>query len=335
MIFAEADSIPDEGPAAAAIRSLASDNVFAYDVPEQNPETKKFETRRINKPGPTGLITTSTRSLQHQLGTRVLEEHLHDDQEQTGKIIDVQAAECDGTHREPFDPAPLIECQRWLAATGSHRAVVPFARALGKLVPTVAVRMRRDFPQLLSCIRSIALLYQFQRARTTDGAIIATLDDYAAARDLLAPVFDSVATEGVTDAIRDTVNAVPEGADLTMTAVQAKLALSKSTVSWRVGRALKGGWLKDLETRKGHPKRLVRGEPMPDAVTALPTVERVREVFESAQSPLTATPDWSSVEVFECSNGHGKGPAGPSGAVVLVAGLEDGDWLDLDDAGGK
>ena len=185
VIFAEADSIPDDGPAASAVRSLASDNVFAYDVPEQNPETNKFETRRISKPGPTGLITTSTKSLQNQLGTRVLEVHLHDDPAQTARIIAVQAAECDGTAREVFDLAPFIEFQQWLTATAPHRVIVPFAPALGSLVPTVAVRMRRDFPQLLSCIRSIALLHKLQRDHTADGAVIADLADYAAARNLL------------------------------------------------------------------------------------------------------------------------------------------------------
>jgi hypothetical protein len=331
VIFAEADSIPEEGPAASAIRSLASDNVLAYDVPEQNPETNKFETRRINKPGPTGLMTTSTRSLQHQLGTRVLEVHLHDDAAQTGRVMAAQASSVDGTPRSPFDASVAIAFQRWLAATGPHRVVVPFAPALATLVPTVAVRMRRDFSQLLACIRSIALLYSCQRERLPDGAIIATLDDYVAARDLLAPVFDSVATEGVTDAVRDTVDAVPPGVELTMTALQVKLTVSKSTVSWRVGRALKGGWLHDLELRKGHPKRLVRGEPMPDVITALPTVDRVREVFECGRSELTVTADRTYSDVFECSNGNGERPAALCGALVPMWPDGPDGWVDPDD----
>jgi hypothetical protein len=125
--------------------------VLAYDVPEQNPDTNKFQTRRINKPGPTGLITTSTRSLQQQLGTRVLELHVPDDAAQTERIIAAQAHSVDGSQRQPFDPAVLIAFQRYLAATGPYRVVVPFSRALGTLVPFVAVRMRRDFPQLLTC----------------------------------------------------------------------------------------------------------------------------------------------------------------------------------------
>jgi hypothetical protein len=79
VIVAEADSIPEDGAAASAIRSLAADNYMAYDVVEKNSKTNKWETRHIVKPGPTGLMTTSTRSLGPQMSTRVLEIPLPDD----------------------------------------------------------------------------------------------------------------------------------------------------------------------------------------------------------------------------------------------------------------
>ena len=63
VIFGEADSIPDEGAAASAVRNLAAKNYLAYDVVEKDPRTGKHQTRHIVKPGPTGLVTTSTKSL--------------------------------------------------------------------------------------------------------------------------------------------------------------------------------------------------------------------------------------------------------------------------------
>jgi hypothetical protein len=95
-----------------------------------------------------------------------------------------------------------------------------------------------------------------------------------------------------------------------MTGLQTKLGIAKSTVSWRVQRALKGGWLKNLEVRRGHQARLVLGEPMPDAASALPTVERVREVFESGLQDVTATKHTSYLEVFECSSQNLERPDG-------------------------
>ena len=60
LVMSEADSIPDDGPAASAVRSLASEGMLAYDVSEQDPLTNRWQTRRIQRPGPTALITTST-----------------------------------------------------------------------------------------------------------------------------------------------------------------------------------------------------------------------------------------------------------------------------------
>lgn len=326
VIFGEADSIPDEGSAASAIRSLASDNILVYDVTEQNPTTNRFETRRIEKPGPTGLITTSTKTLAHQLNTRILEVAVPDDEAQTRLIMRAQARRVSDEPITVVETEPWITFQRWLMATGPHRVVVPFADALATLVPAKAVRMRRDFPQLLTCIQSLALLFLRQRPRTADGAIVAALADYRRARVLLAPTFDSVSMNGISAAVRETVEAVPAGVELSQAHLAAKLKLERSTLSWRVARALKGGWLKNLETRKGRPARLVLGDPMPDRVTALPTSHAVREVFERCSSgvrmgpnPVTDTPVESNGEVFECSNGFpGEPPPSKIDAATLV-----------------
>ena len=39
---------------------------------------------------------------------------------------------------------------------------------------------------------------------------MATIEDYAIARELVSPVFDTLAAEGVTPAVRETVEAVRE-----------------------------------------------------------------------------------------------------------------------------
>src|SRR5262249_40936132 len=152
------------------------------------------ETRRIEKPGPTGLMTTSTRSIASQLNTRMLEMSLPDDPGQTRAIMRAQAL---GVSEDAADQAMdfdvLLEFQRWLAGQGPWRVVVPFAWVLADLVSSTAVRMRRDFPQLLACIQTVALLNQHQRPRTAHNAVMATIDDYEHARRLLAPIFDTTA----------------------------------------------------------------------------------------------------------------------------------------------
>jgi hypothetical protein len=278
VVVNEADSIPEDGSAASAIRSLAADNVMTYDVVERNERTGHHHTRRIEKPGPTGLITTSTKSLRTQLGTRHLEVTLPDDPGQVRTVMLAHARSVAGTQRRVVvDSAPLLAVQRWLALAGERRVDVPFAEVLANLMPATPLRMNRDFLQLLTAVQAVALLRQCQR-ETVDGIVIATLDDYAEARKLLASVFDTIAAEGVTKAVRQTVEAVQEDEEVTQRELATRLQLATSTVSWRVRKACKGGWLvKDPATG-----RIRRGAPLPDEVSALPTPEAVRAAFESS-----------------------------------------------------
>ncbi len=276
----EADSIPEDGPAASAVRSLAADNAMAYDVVERDEQTGRHETRHIVKPGPTGLITTSTKPLGEQMSTRVLEVSVPDDPKQTRAVLGAHAASVRPCGRVEVDLEPFLAVQRWLSLRGERRVAVGFADALADLVPVGAVRMRRDFRQLLTTVQAVAFLYQTQRPRTPEGWVEATLDDYATARELLAPVFDQIAAEGVTPAVRQTVEAVKPGEEVSATVLAQRLGLSKSATTYRVARALEGGWLVNTEQRKGQPYKLALGAPMPEAASALPTVERVRSVYE-------------------------------------------------------
>ena len=280
IIFGEADSIPEDGPAASAIRSIAADCRMDYAVVERNAKTSRYQTRRIEKPGPTGLITTSTRSLGTQMGTRVLEISLRDDPDQTKQVMQAHARSVQSSSVSYVDLGPFIALQRWLTAAGIKLVAVPFAGALAGLVPFHAVRMRRDFRQLLTTIQTVAFLYQCQRQRTAEGWVEATIEDYLIARELLEPVFDAAVAEAVTPVVRATVEAVNSGEEISETTLAQRLKLSKSTVSYRVGRALDGGWLLNREIRKGHAARLALGADLPDMVSTLPTEAQILGVFE-------------------------------------------------------
>jgi len=291
VIFGEADSIPEDGPAATAIRNLAADNVMEYEVVERDEQTGKWGTRKISKPGPTGLMTTSTRSLREQMGTRLLEVSLSDDAMQTYTIMLAHAASVMPRATAAIDLAPFHSLQRWLALVGERRVAVPFAAALVEALPRTAVRMRRDVRQLLTCIQTVALLHQAQRDRTPEGWVVATIEDYAIAHGLLSAVFDTVAAEGVTPAIRATIEAVQDGEEVSAAVLATRLNLAKSTVSWRVQRALKGGWLVNNETRRGAALKLARGVPLPEETSALPSPDALRQAFEcSSASRYGASP---------------------------------------------
>ena len=85
------------------MRSLVTDDCLSYEVVEKDPQTGRHQTRRIEKVGPTGLITAGTRSLPPQLSTRTLEVPLRDDPDQTRAIMQAHAQTVDGTKKAPLD----------------------------------------------------------------------------------------------------------------------------------------------------------------------------------------------------------------------------------------
>jgi len=288
IVVAEADSLPEDGPAASAVRSLASDNEMSYDVVERNPETGAFFTRRIIKPGPTCLITTTTKPLKWQMDTRMLASPIPDTKEATKEVLHAHADSVNGRSRPSPDLAPFLALQWWLRLAGGRRVIVPFASALAEKVPPDHVRMRRDFRQLLTLIQSCALLHQCQRPRSADGAIVATIEDYRLVRELALDIFTAAATGGITPQVRQTVEAVKKLAVGEKTAkvvdVARELRLSTEAAWYRVQRAIKLSYIVNQETRDRQPAKLVPGDPLPDATDTLPKPEDV-QVHMSVHPP--------------------------------------------------
>src|SRR5919106_845279 len=153
VVVTESDSLPEDGPAASAVRSLMSDQEMAYEVVEKGKDGE-FHVRKIIKPGPTGLITTSTRPLGEQANTRTLTVTISDSPQQTRLVLHAQADRMNQTLSAP-DLGQWQALDRWLELAGERRVVIPFAHVLADLVPDSAVRMRRDFPQFLAVVQVI------------------------------------------------------------------------------------------------------------------------------------------------------------------------------------
>ncbi len=313
VVLTEADSLPEEGPAASAMRALMSDREMSYEVVEKG-EDGSFHTRKIVKPGPTGLITTSIKPLGDQASTRVLTVSILDSAEQTRLVLHAQADKANQSTVAP-DLSQWVALQKWLELAGERRVVIPFAHALADLVPATAVRMRRDFHQLLTVIQAVALLHQRQRERDSQGRIVASLDDYAQARWLLEEVFTTTVHEGLTPAVRETVEVVTrlsvDGSPVTEQELARELGLAKSTIHYRVQRALKGGWLVNQTAQKGAPAQLVVGAPLPDGCP-LPKLEGLLVCVEDPQSdsnPRTPPPGAATGQIR--TGGSNEGSNGP------------------------
>jgi hypothetical protein len=166
-----------------------------------------------------------------------------------------------------IDLSPWHALQTWLA-TGPTRVVIPFAGQLAQLVPPVAVRLRRDFRTVLMLIRTHALLHQASRSKDETGRVIADIEDYTAVRelaaDLVAEGVDVTVKPEIREVVETTVRLLTEGREeVRQTDLKEALNLDKSAISRRVAGALDGGFLKNLEDRKGRPARIVLGDALP------------------------------------------------------------------------
>jgi hypothetical protein len=282
------------------VRSLLSEGRVRYVTVEK---TKGgMRPKLIEREGPTGLITTTTEIKLHpENETRLLSVTVTDSPEQTRAVLLAHATNQD----RDLDIEPWHELQAWLEANAAP-VDVPYLVTLAKAIPPVAIRLRRDFPAVVSLIRAHALLHQVNRERAADGAVVASFEDYAKVRELVAELVADAAERTVSDTIRETVQAVetltvPPHAETTVVAVAQHLGLDKSAASRRVRVALERGYLKNLEDRRGRPLRLITADPLPEEQIILPDVaelERLhgcsataRDKADSSFDPEYATDD--------------------------------------------
>jgi len=254
------------------IRSLLSEGRLVYEVVEKT--AQGLRPKRIEKTGPTGLLVTTTAVRLHpENETRLLSLQVSDTREQTRAVLRAIAQDS----KRAVDLSDWIALQEWLALA-EHRVVIPYAEALAEEIPPIAVRLRRDFGQLLALIRAHALLHQASRDRDGDGRIIATVEDYATLRELVVDAIEEGVDATVSKSVRETVEAVqllttPDHQEVGLSEVARALHIDKSAASRRIASAVRLGYLQNREDRKGRPARLSLGDPLPDATPVLPTVE--------------------------------------------------------------
>ncbi len=265
------------------VRSLLSEGCVRYETVEKTSEG--LRSKLIEREGPTGLLVTTTAvSLHAENETRLISIPVTDTREQTRAVLLSLATESDGP---AVDTEPWHALQAWIEG-GPRQVTIPWATTLAELIPPVAVRLRRDFGAVLALTRAHALLHQAGRVTDSHGRVVATLDDYAAVRELVADLVAEGVEATVPPTVRETVEAVRKlitaGVDeTTVKAVATALTVDKSTALRRVQVAIERGHLKNLEDRKGRPARLVLGDPLPDDLAILPTVETLADALDGCR----------------------------------------------------
>ncbi|MBI1833746.1 MAG: hypothetical protein HYR90_02880 [Candidatus Andersenbacteria bacterium] len=275
LVIVEAAGLQGE-TANLLVRSLLSEGHVRYKTVEKTPQG--LRPKLIEREGPTGLIVTTTSLHLHQENeTRIFSIPMSDTPEQTRNIMLALANE----EKVETDFSSWHALQDWVAY-GDRAVTIPFASVLANMIPPVAVRLRRDFNALLNLIRTHALLHQVHRKRDAKGRIVATFDDYAAVRELVADIVSEGLETTVSEATRDTVRAVEKllqddpNTQVTFAAIARELGIDKSTAKRRADAAIDAGFLKN-EALKGRPANLALGEPLPEDQHILPPEAELRQ----------------------------------------------------------
>ena len=274
------------------LRQLMSEGKLRHLVPIKGPDGQIIS-EMIEKEGPVSFMVTTTRNkLNPENETRMLSLEVDDSAEQTALVL-LKLAARDGLNRgaKKGDFQSWHDYQRWLAA-GQCRVMIPFAEELAPLIPPKSVRLRRDFGQLLRAIKAHALLHREQRKRTTKGTIIATLEDYAAVRELMADLVAEASEVKIQAKVVETLEAVAEamrfegpGDDQRGAPVRNIahiLKLDMSAARRRLNQAVDRGYIENLESRPGRlgRYRLTTVEYDHDR-TVLPSVKKLRAAVKA------------------------------------------------------
>jgi len=153
---------------------------------------------------------------------------------------------------------------------------IPFARALGDLLPDDVVDIRRIVSQLLTVVECVTYLHQFVREPDRDGTYRSTLEDYEIARRLSEkPLAESRKTEGEESKVLDSLSE-----QFTTSALKEAMDTESRMKANRLAEKLEAaGLIKMLVKAKGPaPTTWVKtGRTAPKII--LPTADQVREAF--------------------------------------------------------
>jgi hypothetical protein len=196
VVVAEKKDGSEPNPFATMLRTHLSKGFISHQVavPQKRGPTV---TMTFVRNGPTvAMMTTARDNIDDELRTRLISTQADETRGQTIKIIKrTFSANIDTLTSE--ERAAWLAFQRWLALGGPYEVAIPFINAIGDSFESRAncsgeakeypLRARRDSTALKAAIGASAILHKAQRDVDEDGRIVATIDDYRLAHDVIDP----------------------------------------------------------------------------------------------------------------------------------------------------
>ena len=146
----------------------------------------------IVKNGPVCFMVTTTKAALHpENETRMLSLEIDDSEEQTRRVLKklAQTARQEHQARRRASITTGRTSSACCASSAIRTSTVPFADALAALIPPRATRLRRDFPQIIACIKAHALIHCYRRDNNERGELVADLElDYVPVAELIGHI---------------------------------------------------------------------------------------------------------------------------------------------------
>lgn len=177
----------EKNDVAEMLRVLLSEGRLKHATVEKG-EEGKFTTRWVTQDGPTNLIVTTTRGmLDPEVETRMVSLWLDESVAQTKAVVEaIAAAAEDGAVPElGGEDRVMWDAYFQTIWTGTRDVVVPFARIVAGGMPSTEVRARRDIGTLLAFVRASAVAHRTQRELDAGGRLVAQIEDYEIALDVV------------------------------------------------------------------------------------------------------------------------------------------------------
>jgi len=281
LVIYEATAMENSDMLNYLMRSLLSEGHIRYEYVDAGPDG--IETKLIDRAGPTGLFVGTTQEMLHpENETRMLSVTVSDTQAQTKAVMKNSARR---QKRKGPDMARWHALQRWIKEAGDKQVDIPYGEWLADNIPPLAVRLRRDFDQVLNLIRSHAILHQVNRERNRYGDIVATREDYRVVRGLLADLISEQLEASVPPVVRETVEALTRlyenlearSDGVSGRALTQELNIDKAATSRRMKSVMRRGFAKNIEEKGGRRAKYAPGDPLPEDIVVLPEAYEIPE----------------------------------------------------------
>lgn len=220
-----------------AVRSLISEGTIKYQVAGKDNEGN-ITTMEKKLDGPTSFITTTImEKLEPQLEDRLFTVHPNESVEQTRNILTATADRAAGL-MSPLEKNIVAAWKQYHKMLKPVEVIIPYAPDIAEFIIEEAappISVRRAFKRVLSVIKAVACVYQYQRSEAGKNKITAEIADYWMALQI------------VRESFKESMGLLSEENKERLTFISNNPHATYKTLmdAWKISKAAVSNWVKE------------------------------------------------------------------------------------------